>query len=551
MKRYPPIARPGASILHQIVNINVPYAELYRKVKERNPIFTGEALYGAFANTDPAGLILAKKQYKYMREGLSEDAAYQKALEYVNELEDNAYQQLKQAVDAAKKEGARATFVGDPSVAVDLAFWQAKILETPYDELELEEQGELDYFLQSKILKWNEAERERRMKEPLFVLQFEQLLESLFPISAEKYALKQKNLRKKFKDMVYSSVDDEGGAHLNTTKPFFIEDYLHYLKLIQIQPDLIQWGHKQREEFSCWIVDTLAYGSALVNKDRQEVQEYLDELRERFFPLLRLPFLAYTLQVPSAEDVKRALYNSEVGYKRQEGKTFVKRFYRLPHLLFPLEHLAAQLAPQADTLLGDEQQDRLQSVLKECGLGSSAELERMREVLRQYQRNAATLPQEQPEEVGMASDLSVLDEILRDSQGTEEHKKDIQQAVKAPREEPVQFVSSSPALPTVAPGTPEWVAMVSKYIRIPQTSLEKDRFAFYGQLDFSPDLEQIDTEHAAEEFQQSRMQSEILAQARLGRKYEVKESARRKREWERRGVWTNELPSPVAPLVPA
>jgi hypothetical protein len=53
-----------------------------------------------------------------------------------------------------------------------------------YEDLELADQGELDFFIQTKILKWTEVQRERRMKDVIFYSEFHKLREILFPINA-------------------------------------------------------------------------------------------------------------------------------------------------------------------------------------------------------------------------------------------------------------------------------------------------------------------------------------------------------------------------------
>jgi hypothetical protein len=45
------------------------------------------------------------------------------------------------------------------------------------------------------------------------------------------------------------------------------------------------------------------------------------------------------------------------------------------------------------------------------------------------------------------------------------------------------------------------------------------------------------------------LENELIVRARLARDYETKEAARRVAEWEKRGLWTSELPPPSVPLV--
>ena len=69
----------------------------------------------------------------------------------------------------------------DKDYGVTMSMFKEMLSKTPYDELDLADQGEIDYFIQTKVLRWNEVERERRMRDPIFVRQFENLRASLLP----------------------------------------------------------------------------------------------------------------------------------------------------------------------------------------------------------------------------------------------------------------------------------------------------------------------------------------------------------------------------------
>lgn len=47
------------------------------------------------------------------------------------------------------------------------------------------------------------------------------------------------------------------------------------------------------------------------------------------------------------------------------------------------------------------------------------------------------------------------------------------------------------------------------------------------------------------------MENELIVRARLARKYEKKEAARRLADWESRKLFTTELPPPAVPLMEA
>lgn len=47
----------------------------------------------------------------------------------------------------------------------------------------------------------------------------------------------------------------------------------------------------------------------------------------------------------------------------------------------------------------------------------------------------------------------------------------------------------------------------------------------------------------------NRLESELIMRARMARRYQLKEAARRTRDWQRRDVWITKLPNPAAPLL--
>eukprot|EP01039_Chlorochromonas_danica_P001781 gene1781-1946_t len=538
LKRFPPIMKPSHD-LHRTKKVNVPYAQLYDRAVQRNPSYLSDRVYGAYSHQEPHALILAKRQYKYMQEGLDEEAAYKKALKYLSELENEAYVSLKKAIDTVKKEGATAPFVSDPTVAETIAHWQEKLKQIPYENLGLAEQGELDFFLQTKVLRWNEMERLQRMKDPLFNVKFYELLRSLFPVDPAKRTQKRDIFRSKFREL-YLSRHGHNVQHMITAKPFYVEDYIHYFNKARALPDLRRWNAKDREDFSRWIVDTLAYGSALIDKTPAEMQQYLDAVRERFFPMVRVPSLAANIPAPSVDAVKAALYQNQIGYKAEGGKVYVKRFYRIPALLFPEQLCVVEIASNRDVLeivLEDEAELHKKLAHFEVPVSHASQIQK---ILTQYKEYAATLPvEESVEVVEKPVELSVLDEILGSVKTEAPVEKKAAEVRSVGKREPENIVEY---------GTPEWQAMVEKYVDLPKNDYEKDMFELYGGVELNG-LQDIRCEEDAMDFRDRRFQAEVLAKAKLEKKYEQKECARRKKDWKERGVWTKQIPRPVSPLI--
>jgi len=236
-----------------------------------------------------------------------------------------------------KKFDARETFATSPEIIEEIKSWR-KILKTkPYNSLPLADRGDIDYFIQTKILKWNEVERERRMRDPIFNYQFEKLREQLFPLdpvlAKAQEAEEKASLKAKVEDkMIFDT------SFVQTNSPFYYEDYYIVFNRFRDRPYLSKWNDRARQNLSRWVVDTLAFQSELKVSERDGTSQlYLDLLSETFFPMLKYPQNATSYQLPPPEKIREILYKNGIGYKTDDRKLYIKRFYLLPRLLFPKE----------------------------------------------------------------------------------------------------------------------------------------------------------------------------------------------------------------------
>jgi hypothetical protein len=108
-------------------------------------------------------------------------------------------------------------------------------------------------------------------------------------------------------------------------------------------------------------------------RTKQTVDDYLDHLKITFFPILNkvvnTPTTTstsssspnssrgssssvgkFSFPIPTVDSIKKILYQNQIGYKVEDGKVYVKRFYRIPALLFPKETFAANLINDRETL---------------------------------------------------------------------------------------------------------------------------------------------------------------------------------------------------------
>ena len=157
-----------------------------------------------------------------------------------------------------------------------------------------------------------------------------------------------------------------------------------YFTKLKEQPLLGKWNEAERTEFSHWIIDTLAVREMLERNTTNVIQAYLDRLRAHFFPMVKYPDKVKDYELPSKEQMKQLLYDNDIGYKTLEGKTFIRRYYLLPQLTFPLETVATTISSDKKKLR--EVLDKEHSLLDEMRMAGFDEqsIPELQEQLREY-----------------------------------------------------------------------------------------------------------------------------------------------------------------------
>jgi hypothetical protein len=344
LQRYPPVARTTKPAVEKYIETSSPIGELYEKAVGKNAIYADERVYPAYWQQEPTALSLAKRQYQLMKQGYDEEAAYVHAMRYVEQLESEAYENAKQLESHLKEKGAEVVYAADESLMVDITFWRSRLADTRYSNMTLGDQAHIDHLIQTRVLKWQEIERERRMTDPIFYQQFIAVRSMIFPEIAQERELKYletlERSRNNFKTELFSKYQINE-TQLSPSSPFYLEDYQYYFNKVTLNSNLTTWSESDRSTFFRWIVNTLALREVLKNSASVRVQSYLEDLRNKFFPMIKYPDRVY--QLPDIDGLKAVLFSNEVGYKKQNDKYYVRRFYRLPALLFPEE--TAELVP--------------------------------------------------------------------------------------------------------------------------------------------------------------------------------------------------------------
>jgi hypothetical protein len=529
MTKYPPLMRDSQEQVES-KTMRVPYLRLYHDAVRKNPSFEAERVYPAYWQQEPLAMVLAKKQYALMQAGLDEDAAYLKAKQSVDGMEHTAYDALNILRETLGDESARPALLADEEVASEVAKWQQVLATTPYEELEDADQGEVDYFIQTKILQWNEVQRERRMSDPVFALQFERLRDSLLLTANASENSADGGIGNK--EDILSNFGCENRSLLSARERFYYQDYAVWFAKVKAAPSLKSWSQVDRGAMSRWIVSTLAMQHVIETKDRLGVRRYLEGLRRQFFPMINAPERAGNFDLPSEQDVKELLYQNDVGYRKEgeAGKLFVRRFYALPRLLFP------QYILEEGLMQGDD--DKLRRVLsgersllneiRAAGLADSM-LPEIRATLEKYAAES---------NVG-GDDISVLDQLLS-SEGKEKGDLLDKSGAAAPSAPSAKGADSADGhFPSFDFDDKYLDDRHARNYQAPSNPYEHDLdLILRGSEPFT--LEEVEDEADMFTFNETRAENLTVIRARMTAIYETKEAARRARDWKRKGKWMGE-----------
>ena len=229
--------------------------------------------------------------------------------------------------------------MSDPAIIGMITFWKQKLAKVKYSEMDLADQGEIDHFIQTSVLKWNEVERERRMRDPMFVLNFEKVRNAIFPDIVAEESEKFTNNFSTFKQKVAVVHQEKHVLRWKTSKPFYYEDYVKFFNILKNEQnprDKISILSSEMKELTTWVTETLAVKDVLESSNVGDCHDYVKMLKANFFPMLRDLNSEKEYEVPNERSFRMILYENQIGYKRDDsGKLFVKRFYRIPSLLFP------------------------------------------------------------------------------------------------------------------------------------------------------------------------------------------------------------------------
>lgn len=192
-------------------------------------------MFPAYWQYEPSALTVARRQYQHMKEGMDEKTAYEKAVKYVDDKENDCYVDLLELKKKLEDSEAVKSFVSDPSSLRFISYWREKLAKTKYSELELADQGEIDHFVQTKVLKWNEVERERRMKDPMFFMNFEDVRSEIFPDISKTVRMMEPGIpddMQGFKRGVSDMYNEKNVSLWRTSAPFYYEGQTTLFRLV-------------------------------------------------------------------------------------------------------------------------------------------------------------------------------------------------------------------------------------------------------------------------------------------------------------------------------
>lgn len=429
--------------------------------------------------------------------------------------------------------------------------------KTRYHDLDLAIQGEIDHFIQTKILKWNEVERERRMRDPMFAINFEKIRCLVLGFKQEEI-LKQK----KVEEIIGESQFEKWSAK----EKFYYQDYAFYFYKIKGSTLNGVLNESEMRKFDTWCRETLAvniFGTNFVKK--KEFEDYLDGIKLDFFPFLQFQKSGKYIKswkseirnnqqqsrefcpdynIPDIDTFRRILFRNGVGYRLdEERKLYVQRFYLIPALLWPVQEgldgavsggnfdiLSKRLSNERTAY--NQNENVMDVIFDEKLENLEKEVTSLHEEIRKFSSDKSD-----------KSDVSTLHEFIYDD--NDEVMKTMDFRDKridelfdniTPKGMNVDLEETNfdnyPLVSRYENGK-EFQKIVEEFSDKPRTLLQMERELWFRQAEFF-NVEDVCDESDVLSIRGSRVDQQLMTRAELSIKYEEKEACRRNLDWESR-----------------
>lgn len=542
-KTLPPVVQ-HLQLGRKIPQARMKNAHLVRKLLAKNPDLAFSATgVGNRPEDEPYPLRFARHQYEAMKQGMTEEEAFEKAKEALHDVEDVAFAKLEKLVEQAEKFSDPEAYLS-AELAEEVARFKQSLPELRYSDLDARDQGLVDHFLQTRVLKWEEIDRINRMGHPIFVEQFEKLRDILFPSIADKKEDPEAVLDAQATKFLWKALKVDHPELLKTKQPFYVEDYVYWFNKTKETTNMPDSEHQQ---FKDWVLSTLAIEYELRGSADTQ-QQYLAHLIHTYFPHLRKEYNEKRFTLPDVQDLKDLLFENKVGYMKHNNKLHVRRFYRLPAILFPEETMTQTLLLDRKRLREVLQEEgELENVLAKAGIDQS-KLDGIRQELEQMQLSARARPLEEIDGLNYTSLLSSLQNLsMPEAAGDEDTDPEMdaiwgdlkksEDSHEAQEEERSHDASSSATTGVDTPSlTDEQINDIIRQIKPePRNRLQTLEQAYYDKVS-NADYKKLRTPLEVEAAQWARADVEAIVRVRLQNAYERKEAARREHDAEKRGV---------------
>ena len=205
-------------------------------------------------------------------------------------------------------------------------------------------------------------------------------------------------------------------------------------------------------------------------------------------------FIQRSYQLPSVEAFKQILYDNDVGYKVVDGKLYVRRFYKIPLLLFPEETMMRRSpADKGRYAFGLGRADLLRD------MGNFSRSDDTLAEIRDRMSSVGGHFSEPRISTSKGGNLVEDDGDYLEGEGG--------LALEKPSEEVIVDIEAEgePQKPELEVGSPEWNAALDRCnIKVPTTVLERDRDALFSGRYDSYKLEESTSEVELYQYRRTR-----------------------------------------------
>merc|ERR1719231_69035 len=346
-------------------------------------------------------------------------------------------------------------------------------------------------------------------------------------------------------------------ANWSTSESFYYQDYVLHFENLKRNIMNRTCNEQNLKEFDAWCRQTLIVSPPERKFSEASYNNYLEKIQLNFFPFLKygrstfdnksseLDDADYQQQlksisdhsIPDLDTFRRILFRNGIGYQlNEDGKSYVKRFYRIPALLWPTQEKTDYINSMENSIPLTNEKSAFEDNESTMDRIFNENFEKVGDDDTNLHAEIWKLSSNETDNIEEKGGPSTLLGLF-DKKGNESHNLDSNlgggnadfdldiTADKKKINNHLQFYEHN--------REEEFLKIVGEFSERPRTMLQVERELWFRRMEYFS-IEDANDESDALSISGSRVDQQLMIRAELSMKYEEKEASRRKAEWSSR-----------------